>query len=81
MKEEKGTKISSYNLPVTKQESTREGFGATEKKQWFKLEDLKSNVAPMVTNTTKTSGGKENNMAPGKKLGFDVKLDKNTRCG
>lgn len=81
MTEEKGTKISSYNLPVTKQESTREGFSGVEKKQWFKLDDLKSNVAPMVTNTSKTSGGKSKDMAPGKKLGFEPKKAPDTRVG
>lgn len=91
MKEEKGTKLSSYKLPVHKPERN---FPQPEKKQYFSLAELREgDYAGMTESDSKTSGQDDGAYtkinqksgkgveAKGQNVGLHVKLDKNTRIG
>jgi len=87
----KGTKLSSYSLPVHKPERN---FPQAEKKQWYNLSELTyGDYAGMTETDSKTSGKEDGQYTPinkksgpggisgGTKHGFDVKLDKHSRIG
>ena len=90
--ETKGTKLSSYKLPVHKPEANFDN--QPKKKQWYKLKELTyGDYAGMTETDSKTSGKEDGEYTPinkksgsadsfgGHKLGTTVKLDKHARNG
>lgn len=91
-KETKGTKLSSYKLPIQKPRSNFDS--EPKKKEWYSLAELKSGDFAGITETdSKTSGKEDGPYTPinrksgtaedfgGQKLGTTVRLDKHTRIG
>lgn len=93
MKQEQGTKLSSYKLPVKEPDRN---FPHATKRIVYSLQDLTYGDPSGMTESDgkSTSGadhgsytkiqdgyGKNNSNIGGDKLGFDVKLDKNARIG
>lgn len=92
MKDLKGTKLSSYSLPVTKPKSNFDS--EAKKKVYYSLQELTyGDYAGMTETDSKTSGKSDGQYTPinkkkgteanhgGKSLGTTVTLDKNTRIG